>query len=126
MKANGRFGFAPAWKARRAEIEVLADRAQAKKHEGRRVEVIQDTIAFRENGDGMREEDDAVEHILKHIVVRKFVHLQTMSYKTSCGLYEYHVPQANSERVVAMISAYAELRLGGVRGFASARDSAQP
>ncbi|MDA8609431.1 hypothetical protein N9L19_00790 [bacterium] len=49
MKANGRRGIAPAWNARRAEIEVLADRAQANTHEGRRVEAIQDTIAFREN-----------------------------------------------------------------------------
>lgn len=65
MKADGRFGFALAWKARRAEIEVLADRAQAKKHEGRRVEVILDTTAFREYPAGERHGDNAAEHALQ-------------------------------------------------------------
>ena len=130
MKANRRFGFAPAWKARRAEIEVLADRAQAKKREARRVEVLQDTTAFRayreqvrkppdgQPADGATEHfqspdgkpaDGVTEHFLKHVELRKFMHLHTANYKACCGLYEYHVPHANSERIVALISEYAEL-----------------
>jgi len=39
--------FAPAWKARRAEIEVLADRAALKHDEAKRIGVIHDTTAFK-------------------------------------------------------------------------------
>ena len=39
--------FAPAWKARRYEIEVLADRAQKKCDEAKRIGVIHDTISFK-------------------------------------------------------------------------------
>ena len=115
MKANGRFGFAPAWKARRAEIEVLADRAQGKKREARRVEVLQDTTAFRAYREEVRKPPDgepadgATEHFRKHLELRKFMHLQTANYKACCGLYEYHVPHANSERIIALASEYAEL-----------------
>ena len=39
--------FAPAWKARRAEIEVLADRAALKHDMAKRIGVIHDTTAFK-------------------------------------------------------------------------------
>ena len=39
--------FAPAWKARRSELEVLADRAQKKHNDAKRISVIQDTTSFR-------------------------------------------------------------------------------
>ena len=39
--------FAPAWKARRYEIEVLADRASAKLDTAKRIGVIRDTTAFK-------------------------------------------------------------------------------
>ena len=35
--------FAPAWKARRSELEVLADRAQKKHDDAKRIGVIHDT-----------------------------------------------------------------------------------
>ena len=79
------------------------------------MEVLQDTTAFRANraevskpSDG-EPADGATEHLLKHLVLRKFMHLQTANYKACCGLYEYHVPHANSERILALISEYAEL-----------------
>ena len=43
----GSFRFAPAWRARRAEIEVQADRAQAKKQKAKRIAVIRDTTMNR-------------------------------------------------------------------------------
>ena len=39
--------FAPAWKARRYELEVLADRAAKKHDNARRIGVIQDTTTFK-------------------------------------------------------------------------------
>ena len=39
--------FAPAWKARRSELEVLADRAQKKHNDAKRISVIEDTTSFR-------------------------------------------------------------------------------
>ena len=38
--------FAPAWKARRSEIEILADRAQKKHDDAKRIGVINDTTSF--------------------------------------------------------------------------------
>ena len=39
--------FAPAWKARRAELEVLADRAAEKHDKAKRIGVIHDTTSFK-------------------------------------------------------------------------------
>ena len=39
--------FAPAWKARRYEIAVLADRASDKRDRARRINVIHDTTSFK-------------------------------------------------------------------------------
>ena len=39
--------FAPAWRARRAELEVLADRAQKKHDDAKRIGVIHDTTHFK-------------------------------------------------------------------------------
>ena len=39
--------FAPAWKARRSELEVLADRAQKKHDDAKRIGVIHDTTSFK-------------------------------------------------------------------------------
>ena len=39
--------FAPAWKARRYEIAMLADRASAKRDRARRINVIHDTTSFK-------------------------------------------------------------------------------
>ena len=39
--------FAPAWKARRSELEVLADRAQKKHNDAKRIGVIHDTTSFK-------------------------------------------------------------------------------
>ena len=39
--------FAPAWKARRSEIEVLADRADEKHNKAERIGVIHDTTSFK-------------------------------------------------------------------------------
>ena len=39
--------FAPAWKARRSEIEVLADRAAEKHNKAKRIGVIHDTTSFK-------------------------------------------------------------------------------
>ena len=39
--------FAPAWKARRYELEVLADRAADKHDKAMRIGVIHDTTAFK-------------------------------------------------------------------------------
>jgi hypothetical protein len=41
-----RLRFAPAWKARRSELEVLADRAQKKQNDAKRISVIVDTTSF--------------------------------------------------------------------------------
>ena len=40
--------FEPAWKARRWELEMLADRGHAKQQAGKRIGVIHDTTSFRE------------------------------------------------------------------------------
>lgn len=39
--------FAPAWRARRYEIEVLADRAAAKRERAKRIDVIHDTTTYK-------------------------------------------------------------------------------
>ena len=39
--------FAPAWKARRYELEVLADRAAEKHDRAKRIGVIHDTTSFK-------------------------------------------------------------------------------
>ena len=39
--------FAPAWKARRSELEVLANRAQKKRNDAKRISVIHDTTSFK-------------------------------------------------------------------------------
>ena len=53
LKANSRqqrihARFEPAWKMRRWELEVLADRGFAKQEAGKRIGVIHDTTSFRE------------------------------------------------------------------------------
>ena len=39
--------FSPAWKARRAELEILADRAEQKHDKAKRIGVIHDTTSFK-------------------------------------------------------------------------------
>merc|ERR1712185_714002 len=59
--------FAPAWKARRSELEVLADRAQKKHNDAKRIGVIHDTTSFK----GLRiprtasAPDAATEHVFE-------------------------------------------------------------
>ena len=46
--ARGRYSFCRAWQARRAQIEVLADRGQGKSDRAKRIPVIKDTTVFKE------------------------------------------------------------------------------
>ena len=67
--------FAPAWKARRSELEVLADRAQKKHDDAKRIGVIHDTTSFI----GVRIPRTAVLQTL----------LQSTSSKSECGKCSY-------------------------------------
>ena len=75
--------FAPAWKARRYEIAMLADRASAKRDRAMRINVIHDTTSFKgvliprhENVAG-RATDDATERTfevkMRQIVVQQVI-----------------------------------------------------
>ena len=75
--------FAPAWRARRSELEILADRAQKKHDDAKRIGVIHDTTSFK----GVRiprkasVEDAATEHVfedkIKQVLIQQAV-LHTM------------------------------------------------
>ena len=79
--------FAPAWKARRYELEVLADRAAEKHNRAMRVGVIHDTTSFK----GVRfprqnsAPDVATEHVfelrMRQVLIQQTV-LQTMKRGT--------------------------------------------
>ena len=62
--------FAPAWKARRSELEILADRAQKKHDDAKRIGVIHDTSSLK----GVRIPktailpDAATEHVFEECV----------------------------------------------------------
>ncbi len=62
--------FAPAWKARRYEIAMLADRAAAKRDRAMRINVIHDTTSYKgvlipKRFIPRRDPDDATEHIFE-------------------------------------------------------------
>ena len=75
--------FAPAWRARRGEVEVLADRAQHKHDDAQRIGVIHDTTSFK----GVRiprtvsASDAATEHVfevrMRQVLIQQAV-LHTM------------------------------------------------
>ena len=79
--------FAPAWKARRYELEVLADRAAEKHDRAMRIGVIHDTTSFKGtciqrqgiNPDGPTE--DVFQLKMQQVLIEKLV-LQTMSHGT--------------------------------------------
>ena len=78
--------FAPAWRARRAELEVLADRAQKKHNDAKRVGVIHDTTSFK----GLRiprtasAPDAATEHVFE-VRMRQVLIQQTVLHTMKDG-----------------------------------------
>ena len=76
--------FAPAWKARRSELEVLADRAQKKHNDAKRIGVIHDTTSFK----GLRiprtasAPDAATEHVFEECVRMQQVLMQQIVLHT--------------------------------------------
>ena len=71
--------FAPAWKARRYELEVLADRAAKKHNKAKRIGVIHDTTSFK--GVRMPRTAAATEHVfevrMRQVLIQQAV-LHTM------------------------------------------------
>jgi len=49
QNSSGKHAFAPAWRARRAEIELLADDAEAKKQRAKRILVIHDCTLVKQH-----------------------------------------------------------------------------
>jgi len=77
--------FAPAWKARRSELELLADRAQKKHDDAKRIGVIHDTTSFKSVRIPRTASapDDATEHVfevrMRQVLIQQTV-LHTMKY----------------------------------------------
>ena len=78
--------FAPAWRARRSELEVLADRAQKKHDDAKRIGVIHDTTSFK----GVRipraasAPDAATEHVFE-VRMRQVLIQQTILHTMEAG-----------------------------------------
>ena len=96
--------FGPAWKARRAELEVLADRAQKKHDDAKRIGVIQDTTSFK----GVliprtaNAPDAATEHIFENKMLQLLIQqavLHTMKHGNCL------------ERVMTMLMEYLAIPL---------------
>ena len=78
--------FAPAWRARRSELEVLADRAQKKHDDAKRIGVIHDTTSFK----GVRiprtasAPDAATEHVFEDKMQQVLIQ-QAVLHTMKCG-----------------------------------------
>ena len=98
--------FAPAWKARRYELEVLADRAAEKHDNAQRIGVIQDTTTFRRVRIPMEKAEhsrgDATERVLE-TRVRQIVIQQGVAHAMGHGTC--------MQRAMEIIMLYASVPL---------------
>ena len=101
--------FAPAWKARRSELEVLANRAQKKRNDAKRISVIHDTTSFK----GIRiprtanVPDAATEHVFE-VRMRQVLIQQTVLHTMKDGNCLEHVMQTLMEYLAIPLPWHTE------------------
>ena len=115
--------FAPAWRARRSELEVLANRAQKKRNDAKRISVIHDTTSFK----GIRiprtanVPDAATEHVFE-VRMRQVLIQQTVLHTMKDGNCLEHVMQTLMEYLAIPLPWHTEqLHLAEWQAF-STRD----
>ena len=86
--------FEPAWKMRRWELEMLADRGYAKQQAGKRIGVIHDTTSLREikipraEADAQRTDEQCFELRMQQILIQQLVRAQQCKNRNSGGCIE--------------------------------------
>ena len=86
--------FEPAWKMRRWELEMLADRGYAKQQAGKRIGVIHDTTSLREikipraEADAQRTDEQCFELRMQQILIQQLVRAQHCKNRNSGGCIE--------------------------------------
>ena len=86
--------FEPAWKTRRWELEMLADRGYAKQEAGKRIGVIHDTTSFKEikipraKAEAQRTDEHCFELRMQQILIQQLVRAQQYRNRNCGGCVE--------------------------------------
>ena len=106
---KGRFTFRQGWRARRAQIEVLADSAQAKLDREQRIPVIKDTTTFKDWE--VQTPDDGANAQLrrKNVGLRDIVRQLIFRAADAAPLEQMHV---NSEQPICYVLEYLNVHSG--------------